>query len=262
MLLAIDIGNTNITLGIWDGRHWQQEWRLRTASEVTIDEYGIMITTLLREARLARAINQIIMSSVVPQLTTTFANMCQRYLNFTPLVVNSTLDVGIVISTENPREVGADRIVNAAAAYHIFHAPCIVIDMGTATTFDVVSGDGQLLGVAIAPGLRLVANALASGAAQLSQVDLSPPPHAIGRNTIHAMQSGLIFGYVALVEGMVARLKAEHPDREQKIHIIGTGGLIDLLTPHTAVIEHVDHSLTLTGLRVINDRITRQSLLI
>lgn len=255
MLLAIDIGNTNVTLGVWDGRQWQREWRLRTAHERTADEYGITLLTLLREVRLARAINQVILSSVVPALTTTFVQLSQDYLHLTPLLVGPDVDTGIRIATDNPPEVGTDRIVNAAAAYHLYQGPCIVIDMGTATTFDVVSGDGALLGVVIAPGLRLSANALAKEAAQLSQVPLTAPPQTIGRNTVHAVQSGLIFGYVCLIEGMVQRLLQEHPDREQPVHIVGTGGLIHLISAHTDVIDRVDPWLTLTGLRVINDRV-------
>ena len=252
MLLAIDIGNTNITLGVWDGRIWQKVWRLRTAHERTADEYGIMLTNLLREAALANSIDQIIMSSVVPALTLPFKNLSQTYLKLDVLTIGPQLTMNIRVATENPNEVGADRIVNAAAAYHLVQGPSITIDMGTATTFDVVSKDGALIGVAIAPGLRLAADALAARAAQLSQVPLEAPPSVIGRNTVQAVQSGLIFGYVALVEGMVARIKQAHPDRDQTIHIIGTGGLINILQPHTNIFDTVDPWLTLTGLRVIN----------
>lgn len=254
MLLAIDIGNTNITLGVWDGRVWKREWRLQTARERTADEFGILLSSLLRDAQLDAAINNVVLASVVPSLTETFRQLCRQVLEIEPLVVGSQTDTGIEIRTDNPAEVGADRIVNAVAAFHLFQGPCIVIDMGTATTFDVVSAAGELLGVAIAPGLRLAADALIDRAAQLSQVPLQAPPQATGRNTIHAMQSGLIFGYVALIEGMIQRLLREHPDREEKVHIIGTGGLIKLITPHTTIIDLVDPWLTLTGLRVISER--------
>ena len=258
MLLTIDIGNTNVTLGVWDGRGWQSEWRLRTAHERTADEYGIIMANLLRESRLLRAINEVIISSVVPALTGTFALLSQNYLHVEPLLVTSELDTGVKVRTDNPKEVGADRIVNAAAVSYLFPGPSIVVDMGTATTFDVVTARAELIGVAIAPGLRLVADALATHAAQLSHVPLQAPPHAIGTNTVHAMQSGLILGYVSLIEGMLARIKAEHPDPIASIQTVGTGGLIGLITPHTAVIDHVDPWLTLTGLRVINDRVRRQ----
>lgn len=255
MLLAIDIGNTQVALGIWDGNEWQHEWRLRTISDRTTDEYGILVMGILQAAGLADAINAVILTSVVPPLTMTFKQLSQHYLNQEPIIVDSELDTGIAIETDNPREVGADRIVNAVAAYYGYMRPAIVIDMGTATTFDVVSSKGELLGVAIAPGLGVAANALAQRAAQLQQVPLEAPPHAIGRNTVHAMQSGLIFGYVGLIEGMVERLLAEHPDRDQGVLIIGTGGQINLLAPHTDIIDHVDQMLTLTGLQIIYDRL-------
>lgn len=254
MLLAIDIGNTNVTLGLWDGQTWANQWRLRTDRARTADEYGIMLKMLLHEAEVATAVSRVAMSSVVPPLTAVFTQLIERYLNHTPLRVNAALDTGIAIRTDNPPEVGADRIVNAAAAAHLYPGPSIVIDMGTATTFDVVSKDHELLGVVIAPGLQLAANALTAGAAQLSGVALEAPPHVIGRNTVHAVQSGLIFGYASLIEGVVQRLLREHPNRDEKVNVIGTGGLINLITPHTTVIDHVDPWLTLTGLRLISDR--------
>jgi type III pantothenate kinase len=255
MLLAIDIGNTNITLGVWDGRSWQREWRLQTDSERTADEFGILLTGLLREARLEKSIDGVILSSVVPRLGATFLQLCTDYLQLEPLVVSSQTETGVLIRTENPAEVGADRIVNAAAAFHLVQGPGIVVDMGTATTFDVISARGELLGVVIAPGLRLAADALVNRAAQLAHVPLQAPPNVIGRNTVHAIQSGLIFGYTSLVEGMVRRLLAEHPDAGQKIQVIGTGGLISLIAPHTDLIDHVDPWLTLTGLRIIYERV-------
>ena len=254
MLLAIDIGNTNVTLGLWDGQTWANQWRLRTDRARTADEYGIMLKMLLHEAEVATAVSRVAMSSVVPPLTAVFTQLIERYLNLTPLRVNASLDTGIAIRTDNPPEVGADRIVNAAAAAHLYPGPSIVIDMGTATTFDVVSKDHELLGVVIAPGLQLAANALTAGAAQLSGVALEAPPHVIGRNTVHAVQSGLIFGYASLVEGVVQRLLREHPNRDEKVNVIGTGGLINLITPHTTVIDHIDPWLTLTGLRLISER--------
>lgn len=257
MLLAIDIGNTQVALGVWDGNEWLHEWRLRTIPDRTADEYGILVMGILQGAGLADSIDAVILTSVVPPLTLTFKQLSQHYLGQDPIIVDSELDTGIVIKTDNPREVGADRIVNAVAAYHGCQGPAIVIDVGTATTFDVVSSKGELLGVAIAPGLGVAADALTQRAAQLQQVPLEAPPHAIGRNTVHAMQSGLIFGYVGLIEGMIQRLLAEHPDRDQKILIIGTGGQINLLAPHTKIIDHVDQMLTLTGLRIIYDRLVQ-----
>jgi type III pantothenate kinase len=256
MLLAIDIGNTNITLGVWHGRHWQQQWRLQTNRSRTTDEYGIILKGLLGDANLA-TIDAVIMASVVPVLTQTFTQMSEIYLGQRPFIVTSEVDMGLTILTDIPEAVGADRLVNAAAAYHLFPGPSIIIDMGTATKLDVVSARGEFLGGAIAPGLGLAAEALASRAAKLSHVALEAPPHAIGRNTIHAMQSGLIFGYTALIEGMVARLQAEHPDQNEPITILGTGGLIDLIAASTNIIDHIDPWLTLTGLRIIQEKGSR-----
>ncbi|MFN2135021.1 MAG: type III pantothenate kinase [Candidatus Promineifilaceae bacterium] len=255
MLLAIDIGNTQVALGVWDGESWLHEWRLRTIPQRTSDEYGILVRDLLREDGLTDMVDAVILTSVVPQLTSTFRQLSRDYLAVEPINVNSELDTGIVIATDNPKEVGADRIVNAVAAYYGYGRPAIVIDVGTATTFDVVSSAGELLGVAIAPGLGVAADALAQRAAQLRQVPLEAPPSAIGRNTVHAVQSGLIYGYVSLIEGMTARLLAEHPDRDQEILVIGTGGMIGLLAPYTTVLDHVDPTLTLSGLRIIYERL-------
>jgi type III pantothenate kinase len=255
MLLAIDIGNTNITMGLWDGQQWQYQWRLRTVSEKTVDEYGIELNMLLRTYRLTGTIERVIMASVVPALTPTFAQASQRYLDQTAVLVHHTLDLGITIGTDNPAEVGADRLVNAVAAHHIYPGPSLVIDMGTATKFDVISAAGELCGGVIAPGLRLAAGSLTQRAAQLRGVALEAPPQVIGRNTVHAIQSGLIFGYVSLIEGMVARLRAAHPNRGESLRILGTGGQIDLVMPHLTLLDVVDPWLTLTGLRLISDRL-------
>lgn len=252
MLLAIDIGNTNITLGLWDGQSWQCQWRLRTIHDQTVDEYGIYLKMLLREEGPATAVDEVVLASVVPPLTRTFVAVAERYLGRQPLLVTSATDTGIRIATENPAEVGADRIVNAAAAYHLYPGASIIVDMGTATTLDVVSAEGALLGVVIAPGMELAAEALTRRAAQLGGVALEAPPHVLGRNTVHAMQSGLVFGYASLIEGLVMRLRDEMslPDAP----VIGTGGLIRLITPHTKAISHVEPWLTLTGLRLIAER--------
>jgi type III pantothenate kinase len=257
MLLAIDIGNTNITLGVYDGRVWQRNWRLLTVHERTTDEYGIALTAMLREAGLDDGVDHVVMSSVVPPLTPTFAAVSERYLGRTALIVSADLDTGILVRTDNPEAVGADRIVNAVAAFHHHPGASITIDMGTATKFDVVTSRRELIGGVIAPGLQLTADALASRAAKLSQVALEAPPQTIGRNTIHAMQSGLVFGYVCLIEGITSRLLAEHPDQDKPIRVLGTGGLIHLIAKHTSVIDYVDPWLTLVGLRVIHERVTR-----
>lgn len=252
MLLAIDIGNTNITLGLWDGETWRLQWRLRTIHNQTVDEYGIYLKMLLREVELADAVEQVIFSSVVPPLSRTFAEVSERYLKLKPLQVTHETDTGIRIATANPPEVGADRIVNAVAAYNLYPGASIVVDMGTATTLDVVSADGALLGVVIAPGLNLAAEALTGRAAQLSRVALEAPPQVLGRTTIQAMQSGLVFGYACLVEGLVHRLQTEQD--LPAASVIGTGGLINLIEDHTDVVDYVEPWLTLTGLRLIAER--------
>ena len=252
MLLAIDIGNTNITLGIHDGSSWRVQWRLRTIHDQTVDEYGIYLKMLLREVELVDVVDRVILSSVVPALTATFREVCSRYLGLNVQVVTADLDTGIRVATDNPSEVGADRIVNAVAAFHSYGGPTIVVDMGTATTLDYISADGALMGVIIFPGMKLTHDALARRAAQLSHVSLEAPPHVLGRNTIHAVQSGLIFGYASMVEGLVGRLRKEQAIPEAQV--IGTGGLIGLLAPHTLVFDHLDPWLTLSGLRLIAER--------
>jgi len=255
MLLAIDIGNTNITLGLCDGASWLRQWRAHTSREQTADEYGILLKSLLHDADMDTAVTHIILASVVPSLTAVVGQACRQYLGHAPLEVGLHLDVGISVATDNPAEVGVDRIVNAAAAHHLHPGPSIVVDMGTATKFDVVTAVGELIGGVIAPGLQLTADALTSRAAKLGQVALEAPPQAIGRNTIHAMQSGLILGYASMCEGIVARLKREHPDQDQPIRVLGTGGLIPLIASHTAIIDVVDPWLTLAGLRLIHERV-------
>ncbi|MBK8984904.1 MAG: type III pantothenate kinase [Chloroflexi bacterium] len=261
MLLAIDIGNTNITLGMWNGRAWSQQWRLRTAAEITLDELGLTLKSLLREFQLEGQVERVVLCSVVPWLTATFLAVCEHYLGVEALNLTYQLDAGIRMGHDNPAEVGADRIANMVAAYHLFPGPAIVVDMGTATKFEVMTADGLFMGGVIAPGLRLAADALASRAAQLRSVPLEAPPHLIGRNTIHAIQSGLILGYAAMIDTMVARLRQQHPDNGRvPITVIGTGGNISLVANHLSVLDAVDPWLTLTGLRLVSDRLTKETL--
>jgi type III pantothenate kinase len=255
MLLAADIGNTNITLGVWDGQIWRDHWRLRTEQGRTADEYGATLNALLRDADLKNNIKHVILASVVPPLTETFAEISKRYWGQTAVLFKHTLPTGIRVCTDEPAKTGTDRVANAVAAFHLRPGPSIIIDMGTATKLDVVTAAGDFLGGVIATGLGLAADALTSRAAQLSQVALTAPPQAIGRNTIHAIQSGLIFGYVSLIEGMVTRLIAEHPDNGRPITIIGTGGFINLVAPHTAVFDMIDPYLTLSGLCITHERL-------
>jgi type III pantothenate kinase len=257
MLLAIDIGNTNIVLGLCHGREqtWLSQWRLSTVRDRTADEYAIYIKGLLREAKQHKTINRVIISSVVPQLTRTLADMSRRHLGNDPHIVTAQSNLGVSLGVDFPDQVGADRLVNAVAAYHLYQTACIVIDMGTATKFDVISRTGEFMGGVIAPGLQITADALFQRAAKLGQVEFIAPPNVIGRNTIHAIQSGLIFGYTGQIEGVVPKLKGEMRRRDPlltgHIPVIGTGGLMGLLAPHTDILDQVDPWLTLTGLHLI-----------
>lgn len=252
-LLAIDIGNTNIHLGLWRDGAWTFSWRAHTVANKMPDEYAVLLRNFLANAGLTfDAITGVAISSVVPPLTLAFVELSKRYLKIAPLVVTSETDTGVRIDIDQPGQAGADRIVNTAAVVALYGAPAIVIDFGTATTFDVVSADGAYCGGAIAPGINLAHDALVSRAARLHKIDLVPPPNPIGRNTIHAMQSGIFLGYVSLVEGLVARIRNAMalPD----IQVIATGGLAPLFKQHTHAIDTLAPELTLDGLRVIWER--------
>lgn len=249
-LLAIDVGNTNIHFGLWNGASWQLSWRARTIADKMPDEYAVLLRNFLSSAGLTyKAVTGVIIGSVVPPLTLAMVEMAQRYIRTEPLVVTHQIRTGVKIEIEQPQQAGADRIINAAAVVALYGGPAIVIDFGTATTFDVVSRAGAYCGGAIAPGIVVAHDALVSRAARLHKVDLVPPPSAIGANTIHAMQSGIFWGYVALVEGLVARLKAAMGEPEAQV--IATGGLSALFQQHTTVIDTIAPELTLDGLRII-----------
>lgn len=250
MLLTIDIGNTNITFGVYDNSQTlQHHWRIKTDHDRMADEYGIIMLGLMRHERLNfQQINGVAIASVVPPLTHVFEEMVQRFIKQIPLVVGTGVKTGVQIRYDSPRDVGADRIVDAAAAYKLYGGPACIVDFGTATTFDAVSEKGEYLGGAIAPGISIAAEALFSRTSKLPRVDLVRPPRAIGANTIHAMQSGLIFGYVGLVEGMVTRFRAE---LGQNMRVIGTGGLAETMARETKAIEIVNPWLTLEGLRLV-----------
>lgn len=252
MLLCIDIGNTNIVLGLWDDGEWLTHWRLRTVRDQMPDEYAILLRALLRDSGYAMAhIRRVVLASVVPPLTTVFTELFSRYLGAEPLVVGPGVRTGLRIRIDNPVELGADLVANAVAAYQRFRSACIIVDFGTATTFSAVSKEGDFLGVAIALGAGIAAEALANRTAQLPRVSLVAPPAAIGKNTIHSMQSGLIFGYVGLVEGLIRRIRAELGGEAQ---VVATGGLSRVLAPLTDEINVVDPWLTLEGLRLISER--------
>jgi type III pantothenate kinase len=249
MLLAIDIGNTNITFGLYEGETLGPRWRIRTIHEKMPDEYGVLLDQLFHHrGRHPEEVTGVAIASVVPPLTPVFEQVSQDYLNRTPLVVDAGVRTGVRIRYDNPREVGADRVVDAAAVRALYSVPACVVDFGTATTFDAVSAEGDYLGGAIAPGIGISAQALFERTAKLPRVELTRPPSVIGRNTPHSIQSGLLFGYVGLVEGMVARFKEELGPGTQ---VIATGGLGEIIARETEVIDVVDPWLTLHGLRIV-----------
>jgi type III pantothenate kinase len=249
MLLCIDIGNTNIKLGLFDGEKIRAHWRIATDRARLADEYAMLLLDLFSAQQIKIGdVSGIALSSVVPALTPEFADLSKRYLKQTPIVVGPGVKTGINIRTDHPAEVGTDLIVNAVAARALYGAPIIVIAFGTATTFSAVAASGDFVGVAIAPGVGTSAEALFRFAAKLPQVELARPPHAIGKNTIHSMQAGLIFGYAGLVEGLIKRMRAELGGSAR---VIATGGLAQLIANETTLIEIVEPNLTLLGLRQI-----------
>jgi type III pantothenate kinase len=249
MLLCIDLGNTNITLGLYEDDDLHYHWRLNTDHHKMPDEYGMLLLSLLAHAgHRPQEVTGICLCSVVPPLTGVLEQMCDLYFEQKPLTVDVGVKTGVKIRYDNPREVGADRVVDAAAVYRFYGGPACIVDFGTATTFDGISREGDYLGGAIAPGIGIAAEALFQHTAKLPRIDLVRPPSAIGRNTVHAMQSGLLFGYVGLVEGLVARFRAE---LGPQLKVIATGGLAALVAAETQSINAVDPWLTLEGLRLI-----------
>jgi pantothenate kinase, type III len=249
MLLTIDIGNTNITLGLYEGESLKNHWRMATNHDRMPDEYGIMMADLLAHAGVSPSdLEGVCMASVVPPLTSRVIQACHVYLQAEPLNVDYATKTGVEIFIDTPKSLGADRIVDVAAVKKFYGGPACVVDFGTATTFDAIDQTGAYLGGAIAPGIGISAEALVRSTAQLPRVDLTPPPSVIGKNTIHAMQSGLLFGYVAMVEGMVARFGQQ---LGPKMKVIATGGLAELVAQQTQLIQITAPWLTLDGLRLI-----------
>ena len=249
MLLCIDVGNTNITLGLYKGETLGPRWRLATDHERMPDEFILQLLGLLAHAGIdPQRVEGAAIASVVPPLTGRWIEVCRRGLDLAPLVVDGTTHTGLRILYDEPGSVGADRIVDAVATYRLYGGPACVVDFGTATTFDAISPDGDYLGGAIAPGIGIASQALFQRTAMLPRVELARPPSAIGRNTAHSMQSGLLFGYVSLVEGMVARFREElGPDTR----VIGTGGLAEVIARETDVLQFLAPWLTLDGLRMV-----------
>jgi type III pantothenate kinase len=252
MLLAIDLGNTTTVIGVFSDQELVKHWRISTRWPQTADELGVMFQQLLNsEANCASRIDSAIISSVVPPLTDSMASMCKRYFKVKPLLVDASLDLGLIIGCDNPPEVGADRLVNAVAAYERYGGPLIIVDFGTATTLCVVSSKGEYLGGCIAPGVNISAEALYRYTAQLPKVDVVKPKKIIGRDTVTSMQSGLFYGCISLVDGMIERIGTELGGIPQ---VVATGGLAERIAPYSKHIKHVDPWLTLQGLHSIYEK--------
>lgn len=253
MLLAVDIGNTNIVIGVSSGNEWLYQWRVQTVTDRTPDEYSVIIENLMKRSDCSfTELDTIIISSVVPQLTSAFRDILQTKTGTEPLLLDGNLETGIKITAKDPASVGSDLIADAVAAYDHFEETCLVVDFGTATTVMAVKNPGELLGGAIGSGLKLTTDALVERAAQLTQIPLEPPGKAIGRNTVEAMQSGLVLGHLCMVEGLIDRIRKELGPAK----VMATGGLAEKVAPYTSYFDAVDRTLTLNGLRIIAQRQT------
>lgn len=252
MLLAIDVGNTNTVIGVFEGKDLKVHWRLATRREGTADEYAVLLNGLFEVASLPfQGIRAAIISCVVPPLQGPLDEVCQQHFGVKPLHVGPGIKTGMPILYDSHREVGADRIANAVAAYEAYGGPCIVVDFGTATTFDAISAKGEYLGGAIAPGIGIAAEALFERTAKLPRVEILKPKAVIGRNTVGSIQAGLFYGYVGLVDEIVSRMREE---LGREATVVATGGLAGLILAESRTVQHVDPFLTLTGLRLLYER--------
>lgn len=253
MLLVVDIGNTNTVLGVYQDEELVRHWRIATLLERTADEYGILIASLLHLENMALTdLTGAIVCSVVPPVQSSVMRAVKRYLNITPLLVGPGIKTGISVRYDNPREVGADRVVNAVAAFHLYKQATIIVDFGTATTFDMINDKGDYLGGAIAPGLGMSRDALFEKTSKLPRIELAKPPKVVGKDTVSSMQAGLYWGYVGLVTGVIERMSEEASF--DPLRVIATGGLAKLVAADVPRIEAVDEFLTLTGLKLLYQR--------
>lgn len=252
MLLAIDVGNTNIVMGLYQQKELLVNWRIDSDRTQTEDEYGVLIRNLFYHSYLdSEAVDDIIISSVVPPLTQILTRMSKKFMNIEPTIVGPDIETGLKVSYDNPKEVGADRIVNAVAGYEKYGGPLIIVDFGTATTFCAISAQGDYRGGAIAPGITISTNALFEQAAKLPRVELTKPEQLIGKNTVSSMQSGIFYGFIGQVDGIIKRMKSEF---ETTPKVIATGGMAYLIYPESETIDILNSYLTLEGLRLIYER--------
>lgn len=252
MLLVIDVGNTNTVLGLFDGDELVHDWRIRTVIDHTVDEYGILILNLYKNSKISsKSIKDIIISCVVPPMMNILEPLCVKYFGIKPLIVGPGTKTGMPIFYDNPREVGADRIVNAVAAFEKYKREMVIVDFGTATTFDYISKKGEYMGGCIAPGIMISSEALFNRASRLPRVELSRPRHVVTKDTVSAMQAGIMYGYAGLVDGIVERIRAEV---DSTPFVVATGGLAGVIADVARSIDIVDNMLTIEGLRIIHNR--------
>jgi type III pantothenate kinase len=249
LIFVLDVGNTNTVLGVYEGEELKYHWRIETSRNKTEDEYGMVVKALFEHVGLSfHDISGIIISSVVPPIMFSLERMCQKYFHLKPLIIGPGIKTGLNIKYENPREVGADRIVNAVAGIHLYGSPLIIVDFGTATTYCYIDESKQYMGGAIAPGITISTEALYSRAAKLPRIEIARPNDIVGKNTVTAMQAGIVYGYVGQVEGIVSRMKAQSKIEPK---VIATGGLATLVAKESDIIDVVDPFLTLKGLQLI-----------
>lgn len=255
MLLVIDVGNTNIVLGIFKGKELVYDWRISTDREKTSDEYGLMLTQILKSQEInPKKISNIIISSVVPNIMDIFPEICEKYFGIEPIIIGPGVKTGMNILYDNPKEVGADRIVNGVAAFEKYGGPLIVIDLGTAITFDVINEKGEYLGGAIAPGIKIAADALFQRTSKLPKIEIIKPEKIIGKTTVVSMQSGIVNGYIGLIDHIVEKIIEELGITRDEIKVVATGGFSKLVTKESKYIGQRDEMLTLDGLRIIYER--------